>query len=586
MLISFLSSLVPILSRNISAEISPFQNDIADIPDATCFIQVLTHHFAERTNARVLADANPDSQASEVTTHDRVDEDLSRIEHIDSILALVGDNGVSLNVAQPGLDWLSMLLTAVMFTVLWVFIVNWLAPGAGLGKWAGLGRSNSQDKAETARSLLIFFTLQDQLLHHTVLLDSLNMAQGLGRGAVYSGWFIGSHSLGFCIACSALWLVMRSHPDLWRRSQPTLVCSAILSFVGSALLSIGIVLIPAEHHTESSWVVILQVLLIAARVITGLGGGLCHFMLRHIFAHVSSPSERLNQMPRLTLTTSFGMGAGPFVASAAHAIRDLVPSAISGQRFELLAAIFPTITIVTLAATRNFPSLESVKDYVPDESGETAPLEKSEVRRRLVVVWCILLFVGGRCFCVSSLSAATTMLLEVEFHWEPSAIGLAVGSCFMFGYLVKLFHDAYKENFTLASRLRLLMAGTLLGAILLLPKCCVLSTKECSWMLLIATCMLFSCKYLSDGLMQGMIYNHALPQGSLLDVNNLSLFIIFLANAVGNFLGPPAARYNVAHGGQTEYATWQIAICLVSIMMMEVAFFFNASTASEKGGSA
>merc|ERR1719453_1765728 len=102
---------------------------------------------------------------------------------------------------------------------------------------------------------------------------------------------------------------------------------------------------------------------------------------------------------------------------------------------------------------------------------------------------------------------------------------------------------------------------------MLLPSCCVLRYADCSWMLLFASCMLFSCKYLSDGLMQGMIYNHALPRGSLLDVNNLSLFIIILANAVGNFLGPPAARYNVQHGGQSEYATWQIAICLVSIIL-------------------
>merc|ERR1719191_1528965 len=117
---------------------------------------------------------------------------------------------------------------------------------------------------------------------------------------------------------------------------------------------------------------------------------------------------------------------------------------------------------------------------------------------------------------------------------------------------------------------------------MMMPSFCFVSHAECAWVLLAADCMLFPCFYLTDGLLQGIMYSHALPTGSLLDVNNISIFLIVFANAVGRFLGPPVARWNVENGGQWEYALWQLVICFAAIVLLELALFFKAAGIREK----
>lgn len=493
---------------------------------------------------------------------------------------------------KAALCWSALVVAAVFFG-LWCILLIWLGHCRAPASRDSRDLQNSQDTSEHARSLLLLFQYQDSFLYTVVILDSYRLARAMGVGAVWSGWFIGGHALGVAIGCSVLWLIIGWFPDLWRRPHKTLGVGACLIMLGAGGLSAGIF-----HASEPSldWASSpgLPALMMTARVFIGVGCGLHQFMLRQIFAYITPPADRPNQVQRAAMVNNLGMGSGPFTAALAWAVQDVWPCSLSGTGLDVLGAIIPTSTLVVLLAVMYLPSLESVKDEIaaamPLTARESQPLTASdsqmsfsneEVRRRCIVVMCAVVFAGGRSFAVSSIDAATAMLLEVEYRWDPRAIGLAISFCFFSSYFVKQLHDAYKDTITLSSRLRLLMAGSFLGAIMMIPSLCFFSYAKCAFMLLAADSILFPCFNLSDATMQGMMYNHVL-QGSIMNINNMTILVIFVGVAVGKFLGPPTARWTVERGGQWDYALWQIAICITAILLAEFAFFFKAAEDPEK----
>lgn len=227
-----------------------------------------------------------------------------------------------------------------------------------------------------------------------------------------------------------------------------------------------------------------------------------------------------------------------------------------------------------------FPSLQSVTDYkkAEDEAkdGIATSVTKEQGQRRSAAVCCALLFVCGRAFSVAALEAGTALLLEVKFEWEVSAIGVAIGLCFMFSCIVNLFNNAVKDHISVNARVRSTMTLSVVGAVFMMPLSSFMSLEQSSWVLLVATCLVFSCFYMSDGILQGLMYNHTLPAGFFLDVNNVVLITCIVTDAVGRTSGPPIARWNIERGGQWEYAVWQLVTCIIGVLLTEVVLFFDS----------
>lgn len=260
-------------------------------------------------------------------------------------------------------------------------------------------------------------------------------------------------------------------------------------------------------------------------------------------------------------------------------IRDQMHCSIDG--LEVLSAMAVIIPLVSLVAVWYFPSLESVEDYKHAEdlaeNGKETLVVKEEAQVRSAGVWCALFFICCRAFSVSALEAGTAMLLEVEFKWDKKhAIGVAIGFCFLCSGLMNLLLKTCKAHISLSLRLRAMMGLSALGAFMMMPVACFLRYADCSWVLLAADCVLFSCLQVSDGMIQGIMYNHALPNGFFLDVSNVAVLALIFCDGVGRTLGPPVARWNIDRGGQWEYALWQLAICSAAILLMEFILYLNS----------
>eukprot|EP00746_Dinoflagellata_sp_MGD_P155695 gnl/MRDRNA2_/MRDRNA2_85512_c0_seq2.p1 gnl/MRDRNA2_/MRDRNA2_85512_c0~~gnl/MRDRNA2_/MRDRNA2_85512_c0_seq2.p1 ORF type:complete len:613 (-),score=61.53 gnl/MRDRNA2_/MRDRNA2_85512_c0_seq2:356-2194(-) len=474
--------------------------------------------------------------------------------------------------------WSAMLLAAGLFIILFqVPTLMWL-------EILPVCKPSDRTPVSTARSLQLFLRFQNAILFSIVILDSYRIAMSIGRGAVYSGFLIGANGLGMFAGCAVAWLFMRRYPHIWRTPCMMFLPALCCNFVGQTLFTTSIFLIHSWKSPEQ--VLALQWMLIVARVITGLGAGLLEIPSRHIITHTAPPSERPEEMQRYFLWQTTGMGVGPLAAALAAVIFHLMPCSTQVAGLGVMAAIALVIPVIALGSLMCMPSLESVADFDPPDAADALEdpvgTKSSEKLVRYVVLVCALLHACGRAFFCSSLEAATSLLFEVEFQWDPRAIGLVTSFNFLCTSIFKVIHDASKEHATLNMRIRMLYSFTLLGSILMIPSVCFFRHADCAWVLLAADCTAFPCFYLVDGLMQGILYNHAFPRGSFLDSNNLSLLTVFLNSVVGRFLGPPVARWNVQRGGQFEYALWQIAICCAAIMSMELALYLGAGV-TQKG---
>jgi hypothetical protein len=412
-----------------------------------------------------------------------------------------------------------------------------------------------------------------------VILDSYRIAVSIGMGAVYSGWLIGSLGLGMFLGCAVAWVFMRWYPHIWRSPGKIFLAALCFNFIGQTVFATSIFLISSWKSPQQ--VHALECMLIVARIITGVGTGLLEIPSRHIITHTTPPSERPEQMQRYFLWQTTGMGVGPLAAALAAVIFHFMSCSSAVAGFGVMATIAQIIPLVALGSLMCLPSLESAEDFDPPEAADAVEdpngsIQSSERLVRYAVLSCALLHACGRAFFCSSLEAATSLLFEIEFQWDPRAIGLVTSFNFLCTILFKLIHDASKEHATLSIRIRMLYSLALLGSILMIPSVCLFGRAGCAWFLLAADCIAFPCFYLVDGLMQGILYNHVFPTGSLFDTNNVSLLTVFLNSVVGRFLGPPVARWNVQRGGQFEYALWQVAICSAAIMAMELALCLGA----------
>merc|ERR1712130_41147 len=151
------------------------------------------------------------------------------------------------------------------------------------------------------------------------------------------------------------------------------------------------------------------------------------------------------------------------------------------------------------------------------------------------------------------------MILEEDYSWSQSLIGVVVGVCFLVVLPFRLLFSCVETKISLPNRIRLLQMFCIVGSILLYPGSI---PRHPVASLVLADSILFPAFMLVSGLAQGLIMTFAMPNGYLLSENNMIPLTGILV-AVGRFLGPPMARWAIDNGGQDHYAMQQIILTIL-----------------------
>lgn len=179
----------------------------------------------------------------------------------------------------------------------------------------------------------------------------------------------------------------------------------------------------------------------------------------------------------------------------------------------------------------------------------------------------------SRAWCVSALEAATALLLETEYNWALYRIGIAIAICFLGIVPLRLCYEARKNDWSVATWMHVFLAISYAASLMIFRtppwllqvfNASVHRGKAVAdYILLVADTFLFASFYMTDGLSQGIMYQHMLPASvSMFNVNSVSISVSLLTG-IARGLGPVLARIIVANGGQNAYAFVQFMCVFV-----------------------
>merc|ERR1712087_263735 len=65
------------------------------------------------------------------------------------------------------------------------------------------------------------------------------------------------------------------------------------------------------------------------------------------------------------------------------------------------------------------------------------------------------------------------------------------------------------------------------------------------------------------------------PNGSICDMHSLSVFLMIANDVFGRGIGPPGARWAIAHGGRLWFSWAQVIVCGAFFLMVELLLCFD-----------
>jgi len=406
-----------------------------------------------------------------------------------------------------------------------------------------------------------------------IIPGAFDLSSAVGEDAVYSGFLIGIMKFGVCLGCFVPWLCLNRDPGCWRtKSTLFLSCGFLLEILGASAYALVCLFITFGQASDAR-VGNQSAVLLCARLVHGIGSGIVSNTTRNQVAHLFPSSGRTSNVVWVMVAIAMGMGLGPMFASGAVALTGLVAGASipTFASVAVVAVVFPVVSLLSLLIA---PSLDLEVDHITEVSSETR-LSVNEVSARGRIVIGCLVFEMIRGLSVSSLEAATALILEYRYHWSLQSIGLAVGGCFLFCPAWKvLLQQMAGHLVSLQSWPRFLMFLVILGATLMLYTGNAL-------LLLGADSLLFPGFLLCGGIVQGILQQNCFPTGWLLDLNNTSIACHLVIDGFGRFIGPPLARWHVMRGGQFEYAGQQLLICATGWLFLEWMLWHTAQVRKE-----
>lgn len=463
-----------------------------------------------------------------------------------------------------------------------LFILAFIA--AMMGFVAINTRSSTSSVAEVAAFVPITLLFVQHLSYTLVIPFSYDTSMAIGMGVGYSGFLIGIQMAGVCLGSVLMWLLFATYPSLWRRGRTLMLWAVLCNFVGAATYCALSVHIESEGHETGGNMTGIATILMLSRVLDGFGIGInVQFSLVSI-THLFTDADRPAWMTQNQFAVMLGIGLGPLMASGICSL-DLCNASTDHLAAGGVAYVGITLAAAAVVAFRYPASLEDVADYNAPQRLEGAAnlnalqvgslLTEKDLRNRRILLCGGLAMACLRGFVISGLEAATSLLLETEFGWDPKEIGVAIGVCFLFCIPIKALHMQLQPTLRHTSWIFLFAMLSVIGSLLLFSFACdlpVLDMLGCAYVLLLGDAVLFPALFMGDALTAGLLMQsqHLLPKGSWFDANHFLLYRNVLVAGIGRNIGPPLARIQVDMGGQDSYATLQVVGAGLFLVLLEV----------------
>jgi len=404
------------------------------------------------------------------------------------------------------------------------------------------------DSAPTTYMLAlgVYANFQDNLLFTLVLVKSYSLAAQFQAGPIASGCLVGAHKMGTAMGMVLVFLALKVFPECWRRPRLGLLVGAFLQIAAA-----GSFAALAFFEASNGWVLWV---LVASRLLLGLGGGLQVSLAWNLAARLVGESRELHNL-RLFVAGCLGLGAGPLMSSLATALAKLVPCHLDGFEGMLaFVALLPWMQLSVLL--RPLPSLEELA---------ACGAQKQTSRAQAVVVCLCLAMLVLRNLALASLEVGTAELFQKKYHFPPVVVGLLCALIVFTALPVQLFYERMQGQISLHSMLWASLASG-----------CFLMFENFS-ALFAASMFFFPMMALSSGIVMAKMQEYVMPDGSVLDRNTTTLLGLVMADFLGRGLGPISARYGIYLGGQRGFAWTQVAYAALSLVL-----FIGSEVASQR----
>lgn len=438
--------------------------------------------------------------------------------------------------------------------------------------------------AEVARTVGCYFMAVDNIVFTVVIPSSFDLLRDLGGTAVASGMMVGVFKLGHAIGATLYFVLAKRHAEIWRnRSRSIMMTCAMVNTAAMALyVLVGAVAGRGSVHVDARRRMIYVLML--SRVLSGCAAGVRSMLQRAHVARLTPLGEKPLQQGRLIFSSVVGTGFGPLLASAADILGAYFGSS-AGRYDSVVMVSFMLVVSQPIAALCLEPLVAAQDELSLDELPSGPVLDDEESKRRRSVMFFCLSFSLCRCVITSGLEVASAMILEVQMGWPREYLGV-IGVSFL--AIIPVRHLCTKLGWSAESVIRSLLGVALCGIIFLFPLPWLAAGSHTSHpallsggVLLLGDTLVSGGFFLSDGLAQGILMQHLLPRSvSFLNVNTVNLASVILMDGFGRSIGPPLARLQVSHGGQSRYAFQQLIIALGAFALAVVGFMPRTAAAA------
>jgi len=422
-------------------------------------------------------------------------------------------------------------------------------------------------------------------IYSIVLPDSFGLSSLMGESATYSGWIIGIYkglsllglafSLSFCSVHNKAWI---------RNIYPCMVTGKVMALAGSVMFLFIVTYRDAVPHAKH-WILF-------SRAVAGTGYGIGMIPVELIFVHTTTSEERPVMLSNAVFNVTLGIGLGPLFASVTRHLYVVISGSSEGALeavmcLPLVASLVGLIAIFFVAGGEEYIKAPDV-----DESSAVVAVpfvEKSDYTPRRIGILTCALVVGIRAAICAGLEAATAMILERDYAWSKSTVGIGIGLSFMVSVPGRMLFMYLKDRLSIIESIRLNMVVSFVASVFLfksVESVVIMNGGVPGFGLLSAGAILYCAIYQVSGLIEGIMTTFALPTGSFFTVDNVIVLKLIMLDSIGRTFGPPLARLLVEAGGKESgqdcYAWQQMAMTLAASLLTEAVLLRSMDEIRER----
>lgn len=541
---------------------SPCYDDACTSEDVyeTSFIQLSTELNNEvqlsavaKQEHKAHSRQNPLSWPVDFILHPPHDKDQKFMpDHLTSIGRVYFAKGfLSIGQCPLGAIMKPMLL-AVVFTLGALFVILYY---------------KTDDRAETSNILLCLAQLVTMVSFTMPIPDSWTLGMELGMPSGGSGEIVGFYMLGAALGTLVLWASLRRWPKVWCNWPRLILFTAVGCIACYAWLYLVAI---AGLYDSGNMPIIPAHCLLLARLIGGIGQGFVWQLAMVNMVKTTKKADLPQAVIRFSCTTALAIGIGPCLAGVQNLlVSEAVPgpSCDIGNHFELVP-MFQMVLVLGCVCVIGllFPDMTK---FAAEETQITAITPSEQFQRVSAMLGAVLVNVL-RSALVDGVEVGTALVLERDYGKSRTFVGIGVGLTFCTMAIWYQGLALFKDPVPLHWQFRFFASGALLGSVCLFRVICALIPD--GFMLLLADAIIFPTAFLAESVSYTIMMQNVFPDGSMLDVNNLSLACNFLGGVFGRFGGPWFARFVLESQpakGQDRYALTLCLICFASFLVFE-----------------